>query len=199
VKNNEVVPQIVRVSNSGGPLLCSLGKNEPDLSRSVTNTERSQQSEVVVDRMDEADVRRHELVVTQLSQRLAPNGVIGNAGARPREQGQKGGPISPRKIEAIFELPLGDPEPRNCIRDPAARHKSLIHPLNRRQQFARAVRNNERDFRVGKLRSHRGDRRHGQDQVADPFQLDEEDVQPIAPSASPTRKRPAGVRGNGSR
>ena len=80
---------------------------------------------------------------------------------------------------------------------PSPREKSLIHAFNCWKQLARAVRDNERDFRVGEMRSHRGDRRHGQDQVADPLQLDEKDVQPMAPSAWPARKHPAGVCGNG--
>ncbi|MFL6528803.1 MAG: hypothetical protein ACJ8IQ_11965 [Chthoniobacterales bacterium] len=54
--------------------------------------------------------------------------------------------------------------------------ETAIDALDRRQQLAAAMRNKERDIRGGPLTTHGSDRRHGQDQVADPLELNEKDV-----------------------
>ena len=54
------------------------------------HSERREQREVMIDRVDEPDLRRNEFVVAQLPQRLAPDGVIGDPlSARPRAGSEK--------------------------------------------------------------------------------------------------------------
>ena len=44
----------------------------------IMHPERREQGEVMIDRVDEPHLRGHELVVTELPQRLAPDGVVGD-------------------------------------------------------------------------------------------------------------------------
>ena len=115
------------------------------------HSERREQSEMMIDGVDEPDLRGHELVIAQLPERLATDGVIGDPPLRAREQGQKSRAIGARKIEAIIKFRLGDGEKLRCVRDSPARDESLIKARNGGQQFARAVRGDERDFARGKV------------------------------------------------
>ena len=170
-----------------------------DAAGGVMHAERSEQRKVMIDRVHEEDPRGNKLVITQLAQRLAPDRVVANPLLRAGEQGQKSRTIRARKIQTVIELCRRERDPLGRVRDPSPRDKSAIQSRNRGQQFARSVRDGERDSRLGKVLPQRRDRRQREDQVADPFELDEENVQPppSAPAASPLRKRRAGARGNG--
>ncbi len=179
--------------------LATRGQFEANLTRSIVHSERCEQREVMIDCVDEPDLRGNELVITQLPERLATDGVVCDPPLCAREQGEKSRAIGARKVEAAIKFRLGDGEKLRCVRDSPARDERPIKAGNGGQQFARAVGDDERDVCRGKGFSQRGDRGDRQDQVADPFELDEKDVQPTpsAPSASPVRKRRANARGNG--
>ena len=132
---------------------------------------------------------------------MAAGDVVCDALFRPGEQSEKGRAIRARKIETIIKLRRRERDPSRRIGYLSARDQAAIDPRNRRQQFARAVPHHQGYSCRREVLSHRRDRRHGQDQVADPFKLDEQDVQPAfsAPSPSLSRKRRAAGRGNGPR
>ena len=183
----------------GGPGFETRWQGQMDAAGGMMYAERREQRKVMIDRVHEEDPRGNKLVITQLAQRLAPDRVVANPLLCAGEQGQKSRPIRAREIETVIELCRREGDPLRRIRDPSPRDKSAIQSRNRGQQFARSVRDSKGDSCLGKVLPQSRDRRHGQDQVADPFELDEENVQPppSAPAASPLRKRRAGARGNG--
>ena len=62
--------------------------------------------------------------------------------------------------------------PERKIDSTAVENERLVHALDRGQQLARAVLDQQRDLRVGQKLAQRGQRGRGQDQVADSLQLD---------------------------
>ena len=143
------------------------------------HSERCEQSEVMIDCVDEPNLRGNELVITQLPERLTTDGVVCDPPLRAREQGEKSRAIGAREVEAAIKFRLGDGEKLRCVRDPPARDECPVEAGNRGQQFTRAVGGDERNRCPGKGFSQCGDRGDRQDQVTDPFELDEKDVQPV--------------------
>src|SRR5262249_48868974 len=78
VENNKIVAQ-PRLRDD----LCSLcfhdcRQSEANLMRSIVHTKRCEQRKMMIDCVDEADLRWNELVITQLPERLATDGIICN-------------------------------------------------------------------------------------------------------------------------
>lgn len=107
-----------------------------------------------------------------------PDRLVSDALPRVRKQGEKSGSIGPRKIQAIIKPASGQRKPLRCVRDPAPSDQGSIDSRDCRKHFARAMGDNEGQLCLRELFPNCGNRRHRQDQVANPFELDEEEVQP---------------------
>ena len=118
------------------------------------------------------------MVVSQSPQRFASNGGVGYAPGRVGKQSEKSGSIGSRKIQAVVEFARREGKPLWRIGNSSTSDQSPVDSGDCREQFARAVADDESQFRIRELLSNGRNRRHGQDQVADPFELEEEEVQP---------------------
>ena len=133
---------------------------------------------MIIDRVHIAHAMRHELVVKARPEfRAHFHPKRDDPRLCAREQHEQRRPIVAREINAGVEFAARDCE-RGLDSGEAARHgQKFVHPLNRGSERFALGRNDQRDSRVGKFRARRRDRRRGQYQIADPFELKKENVQ----------------------
>src|SRR2546423_4965976 len=96
--------------------------------------------------------------------------------AGPREKGQESGTIVPGEVEAVIEFAEREGDPVEGIIGFAANLIHFVDAGDRGQQFFRRRSDHERNGRVRKFFAERSYGRSGEDKVADPFELKEQNV-----------------------
>ena len=154
---------------------------EANLTRSIVHTERCEQREVMIDCVDEPDLRGDELVITQSAERLAANSVVGDPPLGAGKHGKNCRAIRARKVEAVIKFRFATAKVGR-VETVRAQRKSIKPGMAGGNSTSRG--GDERDLCAGKaFVARRSLEPSGS--VTDPFELDQKDVQPapIAPSA----------------
>jgi hypothetical protein len=97
-----------------------------------------------------------------------------DSGFGARQPGQERRAIVAREIDTIIEIAAGDCEPRARL----VRNKFIVYVRNRRQRFGARWRDGQRDLRRRKFFVQRRDRRRRQNQIANAFELNEQNIHP---------------------
>ena len=95
VEHDKIVAQPRLRDDLCGPDFRGHGQFEVNLTRDIVYSERRKESEVMIDCVDEPDLRGNELVIAQLPERFATDGVVCDPPLCAREQGEKGRAIGP--------------------------------------------------------------------------------------------------------
>ncbi len=150
---------------------------EPDGAGRVVNSQRLQQGEMVIDGVEKAHRRFHELVVAPGANLRAEVRVVrGDALSRLREQRQKGGAIVAGEIEAVIKIAPRERDPIERIVRFPPEHENFVDARDRREQLLDRGRDHQGESCLREFFPQRRDRRRGENQVADSLQLNEENV-----------------------
>src|SRR5215210_3839360 len=132
---------------------------------------------MVIDRVHQADRKVHDGVVAAGAKldplpRMVGRDALFCAGQKRDERGA----IGAREIEAVIETAPGEGKPVGRVADFAARDEGPIDSRNGGQEFRATRGDDESDPGTGKFFAHRGDGWSRENEIADPLELDEEDV-----------------------
>ena len=92
-------------------------------------------------------------------------------------QNEKRRAIVSREIDAVIEFAARDRHSRGQTAEAATRDQKFVHTRNCRGESLAIARNHERDLCVRKFFANRRDGRRRQNQIADSFELNEENLQ----------------------
>jgi hypothetical protein len=133
---------------------------------------------MIIDRVHVAHPVFDELVVKSRPEfRAHFDSERDNPFLRSREKHEQRRAIVPRKIDAVIEFIARNRSHRSKSGRSTRHYQEFVHAGNRRCESFAFRRNHKRDLRVRKFFSRSRDCRRCQNQIADAFELNEENVQ----------------------
>ncbi len=111
-----------------------------------------------------------------------------NAATRAAQEGERGGAIVASQIDHAIEGACAHFAGNGEVADSAFEDESFVDTRNRWQQLFALRCESKRDVRLRESATQRDDRRSRQDQIAEPAELDEQDLQNKLISRHPERQ-----------
>jgi hypothetical protein len=122
-----------------------------------------------------ADGGGNELIIEDLAEAGALDGLVGDPAGGLREDGKECGAVRGGEIEADVAMLQEEMPPDGAVAAVALIDERIVDVIDGREEFSGAALDGQGDVGLREILPQGPERRGGQDQVADPLQLQDED------------------------